>query len=50
MFACMSVRPKFVAMEGKVFENPKDQVYELLYVSKPKASVLDHLAPIFILL
>jgi len=40
MFACMSVRPKFIAMEGKVFVNLKDQMYQLLCVFKPKASVL----------
>jgi len=47
MFACMSVCPKFVALEGKVFVYPEDQVYEFLCVSKPEASVLDHIAPIF---
>jgi hypothetical protein len=48
MFACMFVHPKFVAMEGKIFVDPEDQVFELLCVSKPKASFLDHLAPIFV--
>jgi hypothetical protein len=46
MFVCMSVRPKFVAMEAKVFVNPEDHVYELLCISKLETSLLDHLAPI----
>jgi hypothetical protein len=28
MFACIPARPKFVAMEGKMFADPQDQVFE----------------------
>ena len=42
MFACMSMRPKFAMIEEKSSVDPEDQEFELLCVSKPKASVLDH--------
>ena len=50
MFVCMFMRPKFAMMEEKLSVDPKDLEFELLCVSKPKASVLDHLAPTFVLL
>ena len=50
MFAYMSMRPKFAMLEEKSSVDPEDQEFELLCVSKPKASVLDHLAPTFVLL
>jgi hypothetical protein len=50
MLAYMSMRPKFTEMEGKMFVDPEDQVFELLCISKLEASVLYHLAPIFVLL
>jgi len=46
----MSMRPKFAMMEEKLSVDPEDLEFELLCVSKPKASVLDHPAPTFILL
>ena len=50
MFACMSMRPKFAAMEEKSSVDPEDQEFELLCISKPKASVFEHLSPTFVLL
>jgi hypothetical protein len=49
MFACMSVRPKFAVVEGKIFADPEYQVLELICISKPEASVLDHTCSYFIL-
>ena len=47
MFVCMSMRPKFAAMEEKSSVDSEDPEFELLYVSKPKASVLDHTCSYF---
>jgi hypothetical protein len=49
MFACMSVRPKFAVVEGKIFADPEYQVLELICISKLEASVLDHTCSYFIL-
>ena len=50
MFACMSMCLKFAMIEEKSSVDPEDLEFELLCVSKPKASVLNHLAPTFVLL
>ena len=50
MVACMSMHLKFAMIEEKSSVDPEDPEFELLCVSKPKASVLDHLAPTFVLL
>ena len=49
-FSCMSMRLKYAMIEEKSSVDPEDPEFELLCVSKPKASVLDHLAPTFVLL
>jgi len=46
----MSMHPKFAMIEEKSSVDPEDPKFELLCVSKPKASVLDHLDPKFVLL
>jgi hypothetical protein len=49
MFACMSVCPKFATTKEKMFVDPKYQVFELICISKPEASVLDNTCSYFIL-
>ena len=49
MFAYMSVCSKFATVEGKMFADPEYQVFELICISKPEASVLDHTCSYFIL-
>ena len=40
LFICLHM--KVAVMEEKSLADPEDQEFELLCVSKPKASVLDH--------
>ena len=47
MFACMFMRPKFAMIEEKSSVDPEDLEFELLCISKPKASVLDHTCSYF---
>ena len=47
MFAYMSVCSKFATVEGKMYVGPEYQVFELICISKPEASVLDHTCSYF---